>query len=186
MCIRDSPYTAYVSTRWYRSPEILLRSGYYSKPLDIWAFGCVAVEVTVFRALFPGANEIDQIWKILEVLGTPIKNSDFANTNHIITPPPGGFWDDASKLVHKLNLKLPDVEGSSLDHLLSSSQLSDLSDVVKKCLRWDPNERATAQELCEMPFFENTVASQVETKTDVTNTEQALIFAGINLSLIHI
>lgn len=175
-----NPYTAYVSTRWYRSPEILLRSGYYSKPLDIWAFGCVAVEVTVFRALFPGANEIDQIWKILEVLGTPIKNSDFANTNHIITPPPGGFWDDASKLVHKLNLKLPDVEGSSLDHLLSSSQLSDLSDVVKKCLRWDPNERATAQELCEMPFFENTVASQVETKTDVTNTEQALIFAGIN------
>ncbi|KOG98504.1 protein kinase IME2 [Saccharomyces eubayanus] len=175
-----NPYTAYVSTRWYRSPEILLRSGYYSKPLDIWAFGCVAVEVTVFRALFPGANEIDQIWKILEVLGTPIKSPDFANTNHIITPPPGGFWDDASKLVHKLNLKLPDVEGSSLDHLLSSSQLSDLSDVVKKCLRWDPNERATAQELCEMPFFENTVASQVETRTDTTNTEQALIFAGIN------
>ncbi|AJR72037.1 Ime2p [Saccharomyces cerevisiae YJM1460] len=175
-----NPYTAYVSTRWYRSPEILLRSGYYSKPLDIWAFGCVAVEVTVFRALFPGANEIDQIWKILEVLGTPIKRSDFVNTNHITAPPPGGFWDDASNLVHKLNLKLPYVEGSSLDHLLSSSQLSDLSEVVKKCLRWDPNERATAQELCEMPFFENTVASQVDARGNVTNTEQALIFAGIN------
>ncbi|CAI4043613.1 hypothetical protein SKDZ_10G1080 [Saccharomyces kudriavzevii ZP591] len=175
-----NPYTAYVSTRWYRSPEILLRSGYYSKPLDIWAFGCVAVEVTVFRALFPGANEIDQIWKILEVLGTPIKSPDTSSANHIVTPPPGGFWDDAGNLVHKLNLKLPYVEGSSLDHLLSSSQLSDLSDVVKKCLRWDPNERATAQELCEMPFFESTVASQIDTRTDITNTEQALIFAGIN------
>lgn len=48
-----NPYTAYVSTRWYRSPEILLRSGYYSKPLDIWAFGCVAVEVTVLELFSP-------------------------------------------------------------------------------------------------------------------------------------
>ncbi|EDO27671.1 predicted protein, partial [Nematostella vectensis] len=35
------PYTDYVSTRWYRAPEVLLRSTNYSSPIDIWAVGCI-------------------------------------------------------------------------------------------------------------------------------------------------
>lgn len=30
------PYTDYVSTRWYRAPEVLLRSTNYSSPIDVW------------------------------------------------------------------------------------------------------------------------------------------------------
>ena len=56
-----SNLTAYVSTRWYRSPEILLRQKWYSRPIDIWAFGAVAVETANFVPLFPGSNELDQI-----------------------------------------------------------------------------------------------------------------------------
>lgn len=87
------PYTAYVSTRWYRSPEILLRRKWYSKPVDIWALGTVAVEIATFRPLFPGSNELDQTWKILEVLGCPsVGNQPFrgddkqstGNTNNLI------------------------------------------------------------------------------------------------------
>uniref|UniRef100_A0A915L0W4 Protein kinase domain-containing protein n=1 Tax=Romanomermis culicivorax TaxID=13658 RepID=A0A915L0W4_ROMCU len=33
------PYTDYVSTRWYRAPEVLLRSTIYSSPIDLWAVG---------------------------------------------------------------------------------------------------------------------------------------------------
>ncbi|KAI8925326.1 kinase-like domain-containing protein [Entophlyctis helioformis] len=33
------PYTEYVSTRWYRAPEVLLRSVAYSSPIDMWAEG---------------------------------------------------------------------------------------------------------------------------------------------------
>ena len=33
------PYTDYVSTRWYRAPEVLLRSISYNSPIDVWA-GC--------------------------------------------------------------------------------------------------------------------------------------------------
>ena len=40
--IRSSPpYTDYVSTRWYRAPEVLLRSTNYSSPIDVWAVGCI-------------------------------------------------------------------------------------------------------------------------------------------------
>lgn len=152
-----NPYTAYVSTRWYRSPEILLRSGYYSKPLDVWAFGCVAVEVTIFKPLFPGSNEMDQIWKILEVLGTPHNTKESERTGY---ESHGGNWEDAKHLAQRLNMKFPYVEGTGLNNLISSSQLQPLTDVIKSCLKWDPNQRVTAQELCMMPFFQGTIAAR--------------------------
>lgn len=57
----------------YRAPEVLLRSTHYSSPIDIWAVGCIMAEVYTLRPLFPGASEIDTIFKICQVLGTPKK-----------------------------------------------------------------------------------------------------------------
>lgn len=67
------PYTDYVSTRWYRAPEVLLRSTNYSSPIDIWAIGCIMSELYTLQPLFPGRSEIDQIFRICSVLGTPDK-----------------------------------------------------------------------------------------------------------------
>jgi serine/threonine protein kinase len=57
----------------YRAPEVLLRSTNYSSPIDVWAVGCIMAEVYTLRPLFPGASEIDTIFKICQVLGTPKK-----------------------------------------------------------------------------------------------------------------
>ena len=65
------PYTDYVSTRWYRAPEVLLRSTNYSSPIDIWAVGCIMAELYTLQPLFPGRSEIDQIFRCSSVLGTP-------------------------------------------------------------------------------------------------------------------
>ena len=48
------PYTDYVSTRWYRAPEVLLRSTYYSKAIDMFAMGAIMAELYTLRPLFPG------------------------------------------------------------------------------------------------------------------------------------
>ncbi|XP_039671420.1 serine/threonine-protein kinase MAK-like isoform X2 [Perca fluviatilis] len=53
------PYTDYVSTRWYRAPEVLLKSNSYSSPIDIWAVGCIMAELYTLRPLFPGNSESD-------------------------------------------------------------------------------------------------------------------------------
>jgi len=37
--------TSYVSTRWYRAPECVLRSHSYGPPSDIFAAGCVMAEL---------------------------------------------------------------------------------------------------------------------------------------------
>ena len=52
------PYTDYVSTRWYRAPEVLLRSTNYSSPIDIWACGAIIAELYSLKPLFPGSSEV--------------------------------------------------------------------------------------------------------------------------------
>lgn len=70
-CVPLRPYTHEVVTLWYRAPEILLGSQSYSTPVDIWSVGCIFAELLTKRPLFPGDSEIDQIYKIFRVLGTP-------------------------------------------------------------------------------------------------------------------
>eukprot|EP00879_Flechtneria_rotunda_P020270 GHRR01021318.1.p1 GENE.GHRR01021318.1~~GHRR01021318.1.p1 ORF type:complete len:237 (+),score=63.17 GHRR01021318.1:226-936(+) len=65
------PYTDYVSTRWYRAPEVLLRSSCYSAPIDMFALGAIMAELYTLRPLFPGSSEADELVKIAGVLGTP-------------------------------------------------------------------------------------------------------------------
>ncbi|KAJ8980743.1 hypothetical protein NQ317_011391, partial [Molorchus minor] len=65
------PYTEYISTRWYRSPECLLTIGQYGPKMDVWAAGCVFFEMLTLRPLFPGSNEIDQLSKIHQIVGSP-------------------------------------------------------------------------------------------------------------------
>lgn len=65
------PLTEYISTRWYRAPECLMTDGYYGYKMDIWGAGCVFFEMLALFPLFPGNNELDQINKIHNIMGTP-------------------------------------------------------------------------------------------------------------------
>ena len=65
--------TEYVCTRWYRSPECVLRTDYYNETSDIWALGCIMAELYKLGPIFPGENEFDQINQIFKILGTPTK-----------------------------------------------------------------------------------------------------------------
>lgn len=53
------PFTDYVSTRWYRAPELLLKSTNYSSPVDIFALGCIVAELYNLKPLFMGNSELD-------------------------------------------------------------------------------------------------------------------------------
>ena len=101
------PYTTYVSTRWYRAPEVLLRAGAYSAPVDIWALGAMAVEVANLKPLFPGANEVDQVWRVCEIMGSPGNWYDKHGR-----PVGGGDWRDGTRLAQKLGFSFPKVHPS--------------------------------------------------------------------------
>lgn len=50
--------TDYVSTRWYRAPEVLLRAPAYGAPIDVFAVGAIMAELYTLRPLFPGSSEV--------------------------------------------------------------------------------------------------------------------------------
>lgn len=68
-------YTHEVVTLWYRPPEILLGQQIYSPPVDIWAVGAIFAEMVTSHPLFPGDSEIDELYRIFRLLGTPTEET---------------------------------------------------------------------------------------------------------------
>ena len=68
---RGRMMTAYVVTRWYRAPELLLNSEEYAAAIDMWSVGCVLAEILGRAPLFPGKDFIHQMRLIIETLGSP-------------------------------------------------------------------------------------------------------------------
>ena len=58
-----------MATRWYRAPELILGDQSYGKGIDVWAVACIMGELVDGQPLFPGENEIDQLYQIQKVLG---------------------------------------------------------------------------------------------------------------------
>ena len=57
--ISYQPCTEYIATRWYRAPEVVLRSRDYDSKIDIFAIGCIMAEMYSLMPLFPGNSELD-------------------------------------------------------------------------------------------------------------------------------
>jgi p38 MAP kinase len=64
--------TAYVISRWYRSPEVIYWNNVsYNAKADIWSVGCILAELLSGRVLFPGSEAIEQYRLIINLCGTP-------------------------------------------------------------------------------------------------------------------
>ena len=57
-------------SRWYRAPEAILSPDDYKKPVDIWSIGCILAELLGRQPLFPADNNLDELQKIISVLGS--------------------------------------------------------------------------------------------------------------------
>ncbi|KAL1784693.1 serine serine/threonine-protein kinase MAK isoform X1 [Sigmodon hispidus] len=131
------PYTDYVSTRWYRAPEVLLRSSVYSSPIDVWAVGSIMAELYTFRPLFPGTSEVDEIFKICQVLGTP-KKSD---------------WPEGYQLASSMNFRFPQCIPINLKTLIPNAS-NEAIQLMTEMLSWDPKKRPTASQALKHPYFQ--------------------------------
>ncbi|KAG9356008.1 hypothetical protein JZ751_000852 [Albula glossodonta] len=131
------PYTDYVSTRWYRAPEVLLRSSVYSSPIDMWAVGCIMAELYTLRPLFPGNSEVDEIFKICQVLGT-VKKSD---------------WPEGYQLAAAMNFRFPQCVPTNLKTLIPNASNEAIS-LMRDMLQWDPKKRPTAAQALRYPYFQ--------------------------------
>ncbi|XP_030016017.1 serine/threonine-protein kinase MAK-like isoform X2 [Sphaeramia orbicularis] len=130
------PYTDYVSTRWYRAPEVLLKSSSYSSSIDIWAVGCIMAELYTLRPLFPGNSEVDEVFKICQVLGT-LKKTD---------------WPYGYNLAASMNFRFPKCVPTSLRSLIPNAS-EDAITLMRDMLQWDPEKRPSALQALRYPYF---------------------------------
>lgn len=158
------PYTTYVSTRWYRAPEVLLRAGEYSAPVDIWAVGAMAVEIATLKPLFPGGNEVDQVWRVCEIMGSP---GSWVNKHGQRVG--GGEWKDGIKLAQKLGFSFPKMAPHALDTVLPAPTWpTSLAHFVTWCLMWDPKVRPTSRQALEHEYFVDAVDPLIRPKSSAT------------------
>ncbi|KAJ5909020.1 hypothetical protein N7495_001702 [Penicillium taxi] len=70
---KEQQMTGYITTRYYRAPEIMLTWQKYSYSMDIWSVGCILAEMLTRKVLFPGKDHVNQFELITELLGKPPK-----------------------------------------------------------------------------------------------------------------
>ena len=63
--------TDYVTTRWYRAPEVIVGWHNYNYHVDNWAVGCIIGEMITRYPLFRGDNSMMQLQILYHILGKP-------------------------------------------------------------------------------------------------------------------
>jgi serine/threonine protein kinase len=133
-------YTHEVVTLWYRAPEILLGGKRYSTPVDMWSVGCIFAELVNRRPLFPGDCEIDQIFKIFMVLGTPTVED----------------WPGLDELPD-YNPNFPKYARKNLADVVPGLDAQGV-DLLTQMLHLDPARRISARAALQHPYFADIVA----------------------------
>ncbi|KAA0711683.1 MAPK/MAK/MRK overlapping kinase [Triplophysa tibetana] len=136
------PHTEYISTRWYRAPECLLTDGHYAEKMDMWSTGCVFFEILSLSPLFPGHNELDQVNKIHDVLGTP-----------------DGTLLQKFKQSRAMRFDFPPRKGCGIAQLVPHCSRASLS-VLHLMLTYDPEERISARSALQHPCFRELRATE--------------------------
>uniref|UniRef100_A0A1I8F3W4 non-specific serine/threonine protein kinase n=1 Tax=Macrostomum lignano TaxID=282301 RepID=A0A1I8F3W4_9PLAT len=137
-------YNVRVASRYFKGPELLLDYQMYDYSLDMWSLGCIR------SRSFTVTNNYDQLVRIAKVLGTDELYAYISKYqidldrrfNEILARHSRKRWE---RFVHSEN-----------QHLVSAEAL----DFLDRLLRYDHNDRLTAREAMEHPYFTPIVRDQ--------------------------
>lgn len=168
----DNKLTYYVSTRWYRAPEVILRC-LYGKPIDVFATGLILAELYSLHPLLPGLSEIDQLNKMVALLGPPTETS----------------WKEGATKMKQLNFSLVPTneamlegdERRNIDRVQSAVRcalpegtLPEAIAMIRNLIAWNPASRPSANDALQHEYFKSSTVlrrtkdSQSEAKEGVS------------------
>lgn len=91
------------------------------------------------KPLFQGQNEIDQLFKIFSITGTPNKKT----------------WPEIMKNKFFKETLFPKWNENKLEEITKSFLEKSGLDLLKQMLECDPSQRITARRALEHPFFDD-------------------------------
>uniref|UniRef100_A0A671SXU4 non-specific serine/threonine protein kinase n=1 Tax=Sinocyclocheilus anshuiensis TaxID=1608454 RepID=A0A671SXU4_9TELE len=152
-------YNVRVASRYFKGPELLVDYQMYDYSLDMWSLGCMLASMIFQKEpFFHGQDNYDQLVRIAKVLGTD-ELFGYLRKYHIELDP--RFKDLLGQQTRKRWEQFMQTENQ---HLVSPEAL----DLLDKLLRYDHQQRLTATEAMEHPYFYPVVKEQSHTNTDGT------------------
>ncbi|KDE08335.1 CMGC/CDK protein kinase [Microbotryum lychnidis-dioicae p1A1 Lamole] len=128
-------YTHEIVTLWYRAPEVLLGSRHYSTGVDMWSVGCIFAEMIMRQPLFPGDSEIDEIFRIFRLLGTPTEE----------------VWPGVTTLPD-YKTSFPCWHAKNLSEHVSGAT-PESAEILQGMLMYDPAKRMSAKTALKCDYF---------------------------------
>ena len=138
------PFTDYVSTRWYRAPEIYLDFSNYDYRLDIWSLGCIAFELFFNSVLFKCYS--DERLFIQHNIYLDFPNSIF------IHKMPNNYkfmYDSISEpsLIKVNNLFHTQKKQKFIENYYNIKHGKEILNIIFQCCKWNFSDRPFAKDL---------------------------------------
>lgn len=134
---KNEDMTGYVTTRYYRAPEIILSWQHYGLAVDMWSAGCIFSEMLTGKILFYGNDHVHQLFLIFYLIGTP----DQATIDAVALP-------HVREYISQLQY-FPKQNFSKCFAGVDPQAI----DLLEKLLKFNPAERITAAEAIKHPYF---------------------------------
>jgi len=115
-----------------------MTDGHYGYKMDIWGVGCVFFEILSLYPLFPGENELDQINKIHNILGTP----------------PQELLDKFQKVATHMKLEFAPKKYQGIAKLIPHVS-ADAQDIILRMLVYNADDRYTASQCLKHAYFKD-------------------------------
>lgn len=147
----DEHHSTIVSTRHYRSPEVILELG-WTHPCDMWSIGCIMFELYRGFTLFQTHNNREHLGMMETILGPlPPRMCRESPKARYFTKSGQLDWSDESidtKYISEHCFRLKEYI------LKKDPEHEALFDLMEKLLVYRPYQRLTAREALRHRFFE--------------------------------
>ncbi|KAJ5920772.1 CMGC/MAPK/P38 protein kinase [Penicillium verhagenii] len=129
--------TGYVTTRYYRAPEIMLTWQNYGVEVDMWSSGCILAEMIQGQPLFPGKDHAHQFLIISDLLGSI---------------PPEILPNICAEGTMERIAALPQRKKQPFRNKFKGASFEAL-DFLERVLVWDPSHRICAADALSHPYM---------------------------------
>lgn len=135
----NQPSVAYICSRFYRAPELIIGCSVYSTKIDIWGLGCVLGELYLGRPVFQGSAPMLQLKEITKLLGQPER--EWIHKYNPSYHGPIYTSRSFSRLATRFAKQFPNASAEALDLLM-------------KVLTYDPERRLSARHVMAHAYFD--------------------------------
>ncbi|EGR28551.1 male germ cell-associated kinase, putative, partial [Ichthyophthirius multifiliis] len=177
---QNNQFTDYITTRWYRAPEQLIHSQNYNQQVDIWAIGCVMMELlqkqilyiiffqiyvfffSLLGPVFNGISEQDQLIKIIKIFGTPLMQE----------------WPEVYSYATQMKISIPQEKGIKLEQIIPQAS-NEAINLLLSIFKFMPSKRISCENMLKHPFFSDIDTFQLNDsiiKSHINKNRQNNIF----------